>query len=396
MDDTEQDSLHADSTVLVATTIATLVLAGSAFICRSGRRLTLASALSRTDPDGSKHPLKAHAADNASDDAKDAKAARSKERRRRGKDPLKEILKGGKKLKALGIVPRDRDDIGSSTSASTSPLPRMTMMPESGSSQRSASLCTSSSRSVSASTASSALLHTTETDPAAPDSHDGDPATHGASEANSANNVSQIPETPIISISSTSPAATADKASAVQPSQTFPPYYPATGASGSWDWDGQRPSSTSDAVCRKPPRFRSKSKSRGAPVPPSVSMPFASTSASTSTSESTAHSPQQPSSLSSLSSEDLTFPTLNSAAPTAAPEASKPIVAAGGNGTPRRAPTPRRTPTPSSGSGGGNTPPPLSLAAQTQLASLRGALEAARMREEKARATSSAAPRTSR
>ncbi|KAJ7156999.1 hypothetical protein C8R43DRAFT_411694 [Mycena crocata] len=420
MHDSEQDSLntvlHSDNTVLVATTIATLFLAGSAFICRSGRRLSfstgagalsLASAANQGDQKSTNKAHGKNSADGTNDSAKDAKNARSKERRRRGKDPLKEILKGGKKLKMLTV---DRDDTGSSTSASTSPLPQI---PESGSSQRSASISTSS-RSVSSSTASSAAaagLHMSEL--TGLDSEDGDatPAmsrrkpngrAHDANEPSSAafdadntlRDISEIPEPPIISISSSSSASTltslttpatspsdspSDKSSSgstvlPQPSQSYPQYHaPSDGMASPWDWDGQGPSS-SDATYRKPPRFRSKS--RGSPIPPSISMPFASTSSS-------AYSPQQPSS-SSISSDDITFPTLNAIPPpTSALEPSRPIIGVNGSsGTPRRVGTPRRTPTPGSG---GNTPPP-SLNTQTQIASLRGALEAARMREEKAKA----------
>ncbi|KAJ7775179.1 hypothetical protein B0H16DRAFT_1684762 [Mycena metata] len=422
MDDGEQDSLHAvlrsDNTVLVATTIATLFLAGSALICRSGRRLSfsphsaglsLTSPTSQADSDAKKHPNgknNGNSALSGSDDAKDAKNARSKERRRRGKDPLKEILKGGKKLKMLSVVSRDRDDTGSSTSASTSPLPQ-TM--QSGSSQRSASISTSS-RSVSSSTASSSVaaaagLNMTELTPRN-DSEDADttvrmpppprkPRGRAQAVATSVDtipnadpglrDISEIAEPPTISISSSSSASTSaslttaatspsaspsDKSSSgstvlLQPSQS---YYPS--APNPWDWDGQGPAEPETVYC-KPPRFRSKS--RGSPGP-SSSAPFASTSTA-------AYSPAPPSS-SSLSSEEFTFPTLNAApSPTSAPE-PRPILGGTNSGTPRRLSTPRRVPTPGSG---GNTPPP-SLNTQTQIASLRGALEAARMREEKARA----------
>ncbi|KAJ7438506.1 hypothetical protein FB451DRAFT_1416204 [Mycena latifolia] len=413
MDDAEQDSLHAvltaDNTVLVATTLATLFLAGSA---------------SYADSDAKKYPHKAHgknAAESGNDDT-NPKNSRSKERRRRGKDPLKEIFKGGKKLKML-TVSRDRDhDPGSSTSASTSPLPQI---PESGSSQRSASVSTSS-RSVSSSTASSAAaagINIADLTMTAWDSENGNPtpatsgrepngrphdvsqpSTSNSDAGNGLRDISEIPEPPMISISSssstsastslttpaTSPSTSpSDKSSSgstvlLHPSQTYPQYYsPPAQASGSGnpsEWDGQGP----DTTYRKPPRFRSKS--RGSPISPSVSMPYPTSFASTSSAEPAAYSPQQPSASSSASSEDFTFPTLNTApSPTSPPESSRPIVGStgnGSNGTPRRAPTPRRTPTPGSG---GNTPPP-SLNTQTQIASLRGALEAARMREEKAKA----------
>ncbi|KAJ7709921.1 hypothetical protein B0H17DRAFT_1324735 [Mycena rosella] len=419
MDDAEQDPLHtilhSDNTVLV---IATLVLAGSALICRSGRRLSFSphggglSLTSQADSDAKKHPHKSqgtNAADSGNDDTKDPKNFRSKERRRRGKDPLKEILKGGKKLKMLSVA-RDHDT-GSSTSASTSPLPQI---PQSGSSQRSASVSTSS-RSVSSSTTSSAAAAgLTITDLTARDNENGDatpamsarnlngrahdaspPSTTDSEAVNGLRDISEIPEPPMISISSSSSAAAStslttpvtspstspsDNSSSgstvlLHTSQTYPQYY-SSGARGSenpWGWDGQGP----ETSYRKPPRFRSRS--RGSPLPPSVSMaPFASTSSA----EPAAHSPQQLSSTSSVSSEDFTFPTLNAAPSSPSPpESSQPITGNTAGGTPR-VPTPRRTPTPGSD---GNTPPP-SLNTQTQIASLRGALEAARMREEKAKA----------
>ncbi|KAJ6597217.1 hypothetical protein DFH09DRAFT_1304965 [Mycena vulgaris] len=432
MDDAEQDSLHAvlhsDNTVLVATTIATLFLAGSALICRSGRRLSfsphagglsLTPAASHTDSDAKKHPHRSHgknAADSGNDDGKDAKNSRSKERRRRGKDPLKEILKGGKKLKMLTVY-RDHDT-GSSTSASTSPLPQIV---ESGSSQRSASISTSS-RSVSSSTASSAgptALALTDLTALDSENEDARPATTGRgpngrahdvnppsavnSDAdNGLRDVSEIPELPMISISSssfasastslTSPATSpstspSDKSSSgstvlLQPSQTYSQYYPspaqsANGTGSPWDWDGQGP----DTTYHQPPRFRSKS--RVSPIPPPVSTPYSTPFASTSSADPVAYSPQQPSSSSSVSSEDFTFPTLNTIPPpTSPPDSSRPFVESTGSGTPSRVPTPRRTATPGSS---GNTPPP-SLNTQTQIASLRGALEAARMREEKVKA----------
>jgi hypothetical protein len=411
MDDNEQDLhgvLHGDNTVLVATTIATLFLAGGALICRSGRRLPFspsrAPVASQTDIDQKKHRL--NAADSGNDDTKDGKT-RSKERRRRGKDPLKEILKGGKKLKML-TVSRERDDAGSSTSASTSPLPQIQVL-ESGS-QRSASVSTSS-RSVSSSAASSvAAVDLNITDLTLGDSRDGDetpamgrrnpngrardadtPSASGPSVDNSLRDTSETPEPPTISVSSSSTSAStslatpatspstspSDKSSSgstvlLTPSQSYPQHYtpgsqPSSEVGSPWDWDGQG----SDTTYRKPPRFRSKS--RGSPIPP-LSVPYTTSFASTPS----ADSPQQPSSSSSTSSEDFTFPTLNMTPP----ESSRPIVGAAGSGTPRRVPTPRRAPTPGSG---GNTPPP-SLNTQTQIASLRGALEAARMREEKAKA----------
>ncbi|KAJ7085778.1 hypothetical protein B0H15DRAFT_950900 [Mycena belliarum] len=413
MDD-EQDIpsvLHRDNTVLVATTLATLLLAGSALICRTGRRLSFSPhipGLSITSPSSSNcSDAKKHgkdATDNANDDSNPK--TRSKERRRRGKDPLKEVLKGGKKLKMLSLS--RENDAGSSTSAlasaSTSPLPQI---PQTGSSQRSASV-TTSGRSVSSSTASSAAPagpHTTGLSATARDSehehatagsskdttghaHDAGPPPAGSTGAgNSQRHVSEIPEPPLISTSSnsspsasssvTSPPSISDPSSSDSTVhlQTYPQHSsPDAQPTGNpWEWDGQGPETT----FRKPPRFCSTS--RGSPMPPSVSVPYPTRFPATS--ESAAFPPQHSS---SMSCEDLTFPTLNTVpSPTSPTEASRSSVGGTGiGGSPRRVPTPRRTPTPGSGH---NTPPP-SLNTQTQIASLRGALEVARMREEKANA----------
>ncbi|KAJ7905819.1 hypothetical protein B0H14DRAFT_2554254 [Mycena olivaceomarginata] len=370
MDDGEQVPLHAvlhaDHTVLVATTLATLFLAGSALICRSGRRLSspqgysLASGASQADSES-----KRQAGD---DSAKNN--ARSKERRRRGKDPLKDILKGGKKLKML-TVSRDLDTGSSAaTSAAPSPLP---LIPESSDSQRSASVSTSS-RSVSSSTAAAAL-GMTDIHPRGRDSEDADAITTATSvrkprgraqkaatsppdpvganpDGELLRGISEMPETPISTGDSGSSSSTVLLApsSQAQPSSSYPAHY--VPAPNPWDWDGQSSSASSSgagesAAYRKPPRFRSKS-------------PFVSSSSST---------PSRPSASSVSSSDDATFPTLNRAP--------------SGSGTPRRVPTPRNPNSAgraSPASGGSET-----LTTQTQLASLRGALEAARMREDKAR-----------
>ncbi|KAJ7510165.1 hypothetical protein B0H11DRAFT_2183825 [Mycena galericulata] len=290
-DDNEQDSLHtvlhSDNTVLVATTLATLVLAGGALICRSGRRFVFPTH-AELDADKKKQA----AADAAHDDTKDAKnTARSKERRRRGKDPLKEILKGGKKLKMLTVgTPRDRDDPGSSTSTSAinSPLPRI---PDSGSSQRSASVSTSG-RSVSSSTASS----TAAAAPTSGDTQTGDstPGAHKPDDV-AADSLRDIAEIPEISISAGVAVSPSDSSSGS--TVLSQPQYGrhTTGLASPWDWDGQGssvpPPPEVTSSYRKPPRFRSKS--RGSP--PTVPIP------------STVDSPQQLSAL----SDDISFPTLN-------------------------------------------------------------------------------------
>ncbi|KAJ7720564.1 hypothetical protein DFH07DRAFT_946996 [Mycena maculata] len=357
----EQDSFfHPDSTVLVATTLATLVLAGGAYICRSGRRLHSHS-LSESSPDRN--------ASQSTNDPKDPKtsAARSKERRRRGKDPLKEILKGGKKLKMLSV---SRDDPGStSASASTSALP--SPLPQGHSiSQRSPSLSTSG-RSVSSSTASSAAHVGDAADgdatPAAtsgrPPNADGEidanvTASVSPSDSPDADPIHPLGEIPEIAVSTSVPTDSSSGSTSTAYGG------PASGLASPWDWDGQGPKAGTSTVAgstsyRKPPRFRSKSPAL--PIPYSTN--FASASGSTSSSDPA--SPQQLSA-SSMSSDDVASPTLNTV-PSSRPRTPMPSTA-----------TPLRTET--------SSPASPSLSAQTQLASLRGALEATRLREEQTRA----------
>ncbi|KAK7037981.1 hypothetical protein R3P38DRAFT_2903752 [Favolaschia claudopus] len=422
MDDGEHDSLravlHADHTVLVATTLATLFLAGSALICRSGRRLSfslnhqgyslVASGAPQTDSDAKKQKLLGQTV-SADESAKNN--ARSKERRRRGKDPLKDILKGsGKKLKLLSVSSRDPGDsaTSASTSAIASPLP-LTQIQESGNDSTSVS---GSQRSVSVSTAStSRSVSASARDPAAPismtDIHPREQTTEhtdatvtalstrkprgrtpnpimqstafdadaspdvGAPPRGVAENPETLPgpgDSPttdttnssgstvhLASSSSHTPLAT------VSSSASSPVYYPP--APNPWDWDGQGPSASSSSstpgagndsasvAYRKPPRF---------------------------------HSSTSGGQASGSSSE---IPTLNSLATSAGTSTGT------GSGTPRPAPTPRTNSTASTFTTPNSRPnstgraSPASaigeVAAQTQLASLRGALEAARLREEK-------------
>ncbi|KAJ7632884.1 hypothetical protein FB45DRAFT_1003131 [Roridomyces roridus] len=303
--DSEQDSLHSaaingDNAVLVATTLATLVLAGSALICRSGRRLRFPAFSQPVDDSPEKDAVDASVTDPAE---RPKNAARSKERRRRGKDPLKEVLKGGKKLKMLAVLPRDRNESASaSTSASVSPLLPPHMQHDSAS---------SSQRSASVSTSGRSGSRVSATAPVAAD----DQSTPEAA-------ITQVPE---ISVSDSSSSSTVHLQRASSSSSS-------TKQSDPWEWDGQGPSPA--------PQPAKSARKSPAPIPLSTET----------------DSPQQV-------SDEISLPSLNPAA------VSRPA-------TPRK----RRTPTPSAG-----TPPP-SLSTQTQLASLRGALEAARMREEKVRA----------
>ncbi|KAJ6469524.1 hypothetical protein C8R45DRAFT_937914 [Mycena sanguinolenta] len=367
MDD-EQDSLHvvlhADHTVLVATTLATLFLAGSALICRSGRRLSssqsysLAPSTSQGDSQD-----KSQSADESTKNS-----ARSKERRRRGKDPLKDILRNGKKLKML-TVSRDVDTGSSAaTSATSSPLPptQISESSHAGSgSQRSASVSTgSTSRSVSAGSSHAAVtaLGMTDIHPRIRDSEHTNTSAETSTqkapdpEAGPSRELSEMPE----SACGDSPADKSSSSSTVllTPASSQPkPVH----NSNPWDWDGQGPSAAASssgtgepAAYRKPPRFQTKG------AAPFVSAPTSS-------------------SRFAVSSEDLSLTASTSS-----------FAASTSSGSPRRATTNSNS-NPNSGGNTGRASPASGasegsqLSTQTQLASLRGALEAARMREEKAR-----------
>lgn len=156
-------------------------------------------------------------------------------------------------------------------------------------------------------------------------------------------------------------------------------------------WDGQLPPPLSNATAshRKPPRFKSKSKPTHSgsvsPIPTSISY---------STTYSKPHCPPDSPPSASSSSQllppepalpSLTFPTLNPQSPSPTPSPGPSSDGHSGlNGSAQGRHTPRvgtrQVPTPSS------TPDlQQSVSTQTQIASLRGALEAARLREEKYR-----------
>ena len=122
---TEHDALpvvagNGDSSLFVAATLAALVLAGSALVYRKTfeqqpEREKPTHTSEQPTPDDmdteKNQPLDVHRyADGVSSsshdpDSKESKSSRSKDRRRRGKDPLKEILKGGKKVKGTTTMP---------------------------------------------------------------------------------------------------------------------------------------------------------------------------------------------------------------------------------------------------------------------------------------------------
>ncbi|CAK5265099.1 unnamed protein product [Mycena citricolor] len=354
----EQDSLpsvlHGDpsSTVLVATTLATLLLAGGAYICRSGsKRLGLSSQLSSVaDSHGAQHPLGV----GGPGDNKQSKVARSKERRRRGKDPMKEILKNGKKLKMLTVVSREQERDENTASCHLTQLPHVPESPTaSSSSKRSAS---TSSRSVASSTTSHNIDDDSPAIFASDDrKHDGRGERMSDSQFDTGNTPGDF--------SDCEPSGSSGAGVLASPAQrktsSNSTIQPASSSSG-WEWDGHGHGhgASSNSACTfnpspaSPPRLGSQSEE--GPMRASVSLPTVAGSATV-----------LPPPLFHSSSAPLVEPL-------SAFEASRTL------GSPRHTSSPRRSPTPA------GTPPP-SLNVQTQLASMRGALEAARLREEKAR-----------
>lgn len=476
-------AIHSDPRFLVATTLVTLVVAGSTYIWRSNPRRLLA----RSDHRGeSLHKIYVHtgiAADcqsigeesynsehmsvadagssatlvvngdpNNQANGKDPKSSRSKERRRRGKDPLKELLKTGKKSKVLSksIKLAEVDGNGVGPSNMLPAIQEFTRLRHS----RERSL-TTSSRSVSTTSTSnrrtpppnsdwagppsptpnqsisesddvggagdfstpdvSNSLPTISQNQTVPGSHPSDhslqpnPLTHprspdrsnlclstSSSTSHSSSMFSDLNVTPntspTLSLSDKTPTLQAESplhasANAITTSTTMPSVQKDAGPRA---WDAVPSSSTSDSTLRKPPRFRSKSRGSG-PLSVSTTTP---SSNNTTTSDSEATS--LPSFGSARPHDDashpVTFPTLNPLSNSSNRTVNHVTsngnitgVSSKANGHPngsasKHPSTPRRPPTPS----GPNMPG--SVSAQTQLASLRGALEAARLREEKTKA----------
>ena len=476
-------TIHSDTRFIVATTLATLVVAGSTYIWRSNPRRILgyshqpsenvhknyghtgtadshsiggvASKLGEVSVDVAGGVTLAINDDINLADGKDPKSPRTKERRRRGKDPLKELLKGGKKTKVLTKSVKLAEVDGSGVESNILPAIQESTRPRHS---RERSL-TASSRSVSTASTSNYRTPTPTSDWAGPSPslmhsvHENDDANTGVfSTPNASNSLPtsshnhtvpesrasdhslqpdplthpQSPDCPNLCLSTssstshsssifssdlgitpnTSPTLSLfDKTPTLQAENPPSPPTPANALTTSTTlpsiqkdpdplaWDSVPPSSTSEPTIRKFPRFRSKSRGSG---PSSVSP-------TTSASNMLATSDSEPTSLPSFGSagphvagsHPLTFPTLNSssgplsnsnnrAAHYVTPNGNGPSTGSGhSNGAnPKRAPTPRRPPTPLAGT---NTPPG-SLSTQTQMASLRGALEAARLREEKTKA----------
>ncbi|KAJ4474389.1 hypothetical protein J3R30DRAFT_3707274 [Lentinula aciculospora] len=116
--------LHLQPSVLVA--VATLVLAGSAVFWKSNLRLgnlrLLSKGLENERQSATEDEHEPHDASEGNNytDASKSQASRSKERRKRRKDPIKEFMKGGKKGKDLAKLLKHVDLPGPSDPSSSS------------------------------------------------------------------------------------------------------------------------------------------------------------------------------------------------------------------------------------------------------------------------------------
>lgn len=286
MSDGDKDALAAVLVVenpMLAAALAALFIASSAYLWRANLNISLSGSvlvpLHDPDPDEPKH-----SSDSAADPER-PKNPRTKERRRRGKDPLRDLLKNGKKYKAFSKI----NTVTKTSSALDSALPLDAFAPSS-------SPCVSAG-----------LTHTEDDDAA------------------------QEPSPAGLDVSGSD---------ALEPSPPPPP-------------DQPRDS-------------------------PATQLQLSSTSLPSESSSTPTGTPAMSLNRSSEEDRSLLPPPSNaiSRSPLRVPGADSTVVVNGFHAT-RHVPTPRRAPTPSSGT---NTPPP-SVAIQTQLASLRGALEAARQRE---------------
>ncbi|PFH51640.1 hypothetical protein AMATHDRAFT_2914 [Amanita thiersii Skay4041] len=484
-----QAVLTSDNSLFVATTLATLLLAGSAYIWRANLNLPILVSEPRqrtSQESGTVHSessvlrKKSFSTTNndpaSPSDAEKSKTSRSKERRRRGKDPFRDILKSGKKLKALSRINVSLADSDKPMGdVKTSPVPQVPESPQFqsspntsiASSSRSASVSSSRTRAIQMETCdfeqqqylhehgepqvnhesphlratipipSGSAVSGTEKYPSSSDeffqfsphalesclqesvhlsrqgmprdsltTQDHDPPTSNAKPNSKYTEVSIISNpSPLASSSDniTTPMVTPTQFQVPSPSLHMSSK-PASSSrtQGPWDVSNSRPASTSNSKYHDTNgRPRSQELPSLPTLPPHISVstssstivgPRGSAGPSQSSSESQiCHSPTSSSSMDD-STLPFTFPSLNtSPRPKAnsngvngngygtAPSSTSVNGYHGSNGASRRIPTPRRTSTPSSGT---NTPPP-SLTTQTQLASLRGALEAARLREEK-------------
>ncbi|KAG6902443.1 hypothetical protein C0995_016622 [Termitomyces sp. Mi166 len=440
MDDPDNPApLHSDPRFLVATTLATLLLAGSAFICRTGSRGIWSAYNANHQPQPLGGPLlllhgtakrNTHCPYLGSEsagssktiatpgsaislrhghdydpEAKDAKASRSKERRRRGKVPLKDLLKNPKKSKLLqpGKPTRSVEPLEEGR------LPKIdevmhdhgqpTAGPSSHENENSPDHEFETPSSSNSHLPSSPLPNTHNPSSSASSSTSTYPSSASASESATSPNTSPMLSQSLIDRTQETAAASAPStpAPSIPKSKNKSKSKPGqVGAADPWDWDGAGPSSpgASGADSRDPTATPQRHKSpnqnqnqRGTPRDAGTG---------TSTSREWGSNAMSLPKLEEGEEEDaqgqVSMGTLNAQGTSTAPvitTTTSPSNAASSNTTttnpPRRAPTPRdrRPPTPlsslsvSSGSRSGSPPP------QTQLASMRGALEAARMREER-------------
>ena len=491
-----------DSTLLAVTVAAVLFAAGSAFIIRSRRRtldtkqlcssqMLCPPATASSQPDASvpeKSNLgllspdidivpRVNDAGEQTDHSCDSKKSRSKERRRRGKDPLKEILKGGKKNKLPSKLsgPMVADIDGNRTASPPATLSRLT---EPGTSQdsRESSVAASSPTSPSSdlepvdmsdtttssgskqsplpgsfeprkdSNVESLDVSTPTADLGASKTRDGPASTpshpiFSLLNGDESKEISPVLGPPDTSHPPSGPVPPAfdstlppshslfsfeiNEPQHIASSHSMPPYISSFQSTthppplklgtdtrkinaGSahkfnspWDWDGQS-SPSHETTYQKPPRFRSKSRvSSSSSISASMSynIPFTPT---TSYSPVTSPSlmmeslpPNPPASLPShlTQNADLSrpfiYPTLNSPSPSQSPapypngylNLGNMSLGTNPSGNSHRTSMARQTST--STLSGDSTPPPVSV--QTHIASLKGALEAARAREEKSR-----------
>ncbi|KIK96615.1 hypothetical protein PAXRUDRAFT_825760 [Paxillus rubicundulus Ve08.2h10] len=359
----------------------------------------------------------------------DRKAPRSKERRRRGKDAYKDLLKGGKKSKALLKAARV-NEYDHDHSRSGSPLAEA----DSKSKTTGSDALLSPSRSQSSDSASRESttpdrvppLASTESDYASIQNttlagHTFSPrGVTSSSNASGSDFSSDLPShsdavgqysvsgDPII-IPDTAVNASSSSTTVISSAEVCQPYLPASaGISGSrttqslHSWEVDLEVESNGMKSTRLPRLRTKPRTSQVDVndkpQASSSMPSFSFSEITSSSPSVSAVSSPSSSLaSSPYMPPVTFPSLNPQPIDARDSNCPTFVRDVGPSTPiiSPAPTPpislsRPESTPLSGQGQRNpqaaSQTAIQVSAQTQLASMRGALEAARRREEKLRA----------
>ncbi|KAF9234199.1 hypothetical protein BU15DRAFT_79271 [Melanogaster broomeanus] len=360
---------------------------------------------------------------------RDSKGPRSKERRRRGKDPYKDILKGGKKSKTLlKAIKTDEHDQDHSRSAS--PFAETDSMSKSvGNDTKSFTSRSHSSESASRELYNSegvALLASTESDNSsvvstAPASHTSStPHDVSSSNASDPNSSPDLPSPPdlgqnsiandSITIPDVEVAVSLSSPIIIHPVEAGPSY-PSVSAEISglrttqslhnWEVDFQ---DETNGVNTKPARFRAKPRTPRLDVnttlQSSSSMPSFLSDAVTSSSPVLSTVPSlSSSSPSSPCMPPVIFPSLNP--PTVDMEDYN-YYSASVNDVAPSTPINSRGPTPPSSRSQPESTPPvqvpdpaelgsqamtaMQVSTQTQLASMRGALEAARLREEKSNA----------